>query len=61
MILRTMLASIRQRMIVYTMTITGSAVQFGVWIMALWLTSNGPAAYLTCTTCSGPGSMSLRD
>jgi hypothetical protein len=50
MILGTMLASIRERMLEYTRTVTGSPVQFGVWIMALWFTSNGPAAYLTCTS-----------
>jgi hypothetical protein len=36
-------------MIAYALTVTGSPVQFGLWIMALWLTSNGPGAYLTCT------------
>jgi hypothetical protein len=50
MILGTMLASIRQWMLAYSRTVTGSPVQFGVWIMALWFTSNGPAAYLTCTS-----------
>ena len=37
-------------MLTNTMTVTGSPVQFGVWIMALWFTSDGPAAYLTCTS-----------
>lgn len=37
-------------MLTYTMAVTGSPVQFGVWLMALWFTSNGPAAYLTCTS-----------
>ena len=50
MILGTMLASIRQWMLAYSRTVTGSPVVFGVWIMALWFTSNGPAAYLTCTS-----------
>jgi Domain of unknown function (DUF4383) len=50
MILGTMLASIRERMLAYSRTVTGSPVVFGVWIMALWFTSNGPAAYLTCTS-----------
>jgi hypothetical protein len=39
MSLGTTLVSIRQPLIAYTMTVTGSPVQFGVWIMALWLTS----------------------
>lgn len=47
-----MLTSIRQRMLAYTMTVTYSPVQFGVWIIALWLTSNGPRAYLTRTSMS---------
>lgn len=45
-----MLATVRQRLVAYVTALTGSPVQFGVGIMALWLTSNGPAAYLTCTS-----------
>lgn len=49
-ILRTMLISVRQWLLAYTMALTASPAQFGLWIMTLWLTSNGPAAYLTCTS-----------
>jgi hypothetical protein len=45
-----MLLTIRARMLAYTIALTASPVQFGVWIMAFWFTSNGPAAYLTCTS-----------
>jgi hypothetical protein len=44
------LSTVRKWMLWYTMTVTASPVQFGVWIMALWFTSNGPAAYLTCAS-----------
>ncbi|MDX1879608.1 DUF4383 domain-containing protein [Mycolicibacterium sp. 141076] len=45
-----MLLDIRARMLAYTIALTASPVQFGVWVMAFWFTSNGPAAYLTCTS-----------
>lgn len=48
MIFADMLTSIRQRMMAYTVALTASPVQFGLWIMAFWFASNGPAAYLTC-------------
>lgn len=45
-----MLSKIRSSLISYILTITTTPLQFGVWIMAVWFTSNGPAGYLTCTT-----------
>lgn len=44
------LARVRTRMTSYAWALTDSPVQFGVFILALWFTSNGPAAYLTCTS-----------
>ena len=45
-----MLATVRQWLQGYVIALTDSPVQFGIGIMALWFTSNGPAAYLTCTS-----------
>lgn len=45
-----MLPILRTRMIAYTLAMTASPLQFGVWLMAFWFTTNGPAAYLTCTS-----------
>ncbi|THV18303.1 DUF4383 domain-containing protein [Nocardioides caeni] len=44
------LERIRSRMTSYVWALTDSPVQFGVFVLALWFTSNGPAAYLTCTS-----------
>lgn len=44
------LERIRNRMTSYVWDLTDSPVQFGVFVLALWFTSNGPAAYLTCTS-----------
>ncbi|MDV7241668.1 MULTISPECIES: DUF4383 domain-containing protein [Rhodococcus] len=41
-----MLLSIRSGIIRYATAMTSSRVQFGVFVTALWFTSNGPAAYL---------------
>ncbi|WP_167837649.1 DUF4383 domain-containing protein [Nocardia altamirensis] len=40
----------RRILVAYIHALTDSPVQFGVFIMAAWFTSNGPAAYLTCTS-----------
>ncbi|MUL64460.1 hypothetical protein BOO86_08305 [Mycobacterium sp. CBMA 234] len=45
-----MLESIRHRIVAYVVALTASWTQFGVGLIALWFTSNGPAAYLTCTS-----------
>lgn len=40
------LRTVRAVMTNYVNALSDSPVQFGVWLMAFWFTSNGPAAYL---------------
>lgn len=48
-----MLVSIRRQLVAYVVALTASPAQFGVGLIALWFTSNGPSAYLTCPAMAG--------